>query len=115
MTLHFWTLLWLTTYPMQDAAQPRLWSAEEVVFIRRPQPEFPARANSSRGEVATTCVVTDRGTFRSCRIEAETPSESGFGRAALVAMQRGTQIEMSAGGPVEGDHVRSVIRFRDGN
>lgn len=114
MTLALMMMLVLAAGPTQDAAEPRLWDAQEITFLRRPQPEFPTRANSNRGEASVICVVTAAGTFRSCQIETETPAGSGFGRAAVVAMQRGARIEMKSDGPAEGERVRGVLRFWNG-
>ena len=104
----------LMSDPAQEPATPRLWTAGEVTFLARPQPEFPTLARSGRGEAWLTCTVTARGTFRSCQIESESPQGNGFGRAAVVSMQRGARIEMGEGGPAEGDRLRASILFWNG-
>ena len=114
MTLALMMMAVLATGASQDAPSPRLWNGDEVTFLRRPQPEFPTQATSSRGEASVICVVRANGTFRSCQIETETPSGDGFGRAAIVAMQRGARIEMKPDGPAEGERVRGVLRFWNG-
>ncbi|WP_324797437.1 hypothetical protein [Brevundimonas sp.] len=100
--------------PPQEAAAPRLWTGDEVTFLARPQPEFPTRARSSRGEARLICTVTARGAFSDCQIETETPKGNGFGSAAMAAMHRGARIEMSADGPTEGDRVDVSIAFSNG-
>ena len=85
-----------------------------AAYLSRPQPEFPVGARSSRGEASVVCVVTARGTFRSCLVETESPSGNGFGRAAVASMQRGARIKMGSDGPVEGDRMRATLRFWNG-
>ena len=101
-------------YPALQAADPRLWSGDEVTYLVRPMPEFPARARSNRGEAWVVCTVNADGRFRSCEIESETPRGNGFGRAAVAAMHRGARIDVSADGPAEGDRVRANIGFWNG-
>jgi len=114
MTLALLMMAVLATGASQDATSPRLWNSDEVTFLRRPQPEFPTRASSSRGEASVICVVKANGTFGSCQIETETPSGDGFGQAAIVAMQRGARIQINPYGPSEGERVRGVLRFWNG-
>lgn len=107
-------LLAMASGPAQQATDRLVWSGDEVTYLARPMPEFPARARSSRGEAWVVCTVKADGTFTSCEIESETPRGNGFGRAAVASMQRGARIEVSAGGPSDGDRVRANIGFWNG-
>ncbi len=114
MILHLLMLLGPALEQGQATAEPQIWNLDQVTYLSRPQPEFPDGARYSRGEASVICVVTARGTFRSCLVETETPSGNGFGRAAVASMQRGARIEMGSDGPVEGDRMRATLRFWNG-
>jgi hypothetical protein len=100
--------------PAQQPTEPKIWSSEEVAFASRPRPEFPQSARVNNGAVELICTVTARGAFSRCQIESETPPGNGFGREAVIAMQRGARIEMAENGPAEGDRVRATLRFSNG-
>ena len=114
MFAYLMVLVALMNDPAQQAAAPRVWAGDEVTFLTRPQPEFPTGARSNRGEVGLICTVKAGGTFSNCLIESETPRGNGFGRAAILAVQRASRIEMREDGPLEGDRVRASIRFWNG-
>lgn len=86
----------------------------DIVWIRRPIPEFPERAVQARvwaGDVRVRCSLTRAGRFADCQVIEETPAQAGFGPAALSAM-RSARFEPAAAGPQPGDAYEATLRFQ---
>ncbi len=89
--------------PTVEAVPPR-----PVLWVRRPAPEYPARATANRvtrGRVVLRCDIDETGVTSGCELESETPPGQHFGPAALAAMRR-AQAE-----PVARHGVEVVLGF----
>lgn len=88
--------------------------AGPVRWALRPTPYYPdndAAVRARAGRVELTCIVAEDFGLRNCRVEAESPANSGFGASALRAA---AQARLDAAGeeaPVPGTVVSFPIAF----
>lgn len=83
-------------------------SASEVrdlVWINSPHASWTggfvpdlARRMNQRGEATVRCMATQAGALANCWVEKETPTDFGFGEAALLLLQHARMQPVSAGG-----------------
>jgi periplasmic protein TonB len=72
-----------------------------------------ARRHGVEGVALVSCQVTEKGELADCAVLLETPSNEGFGEAALKLMRLfAMRPATSAGTPVGGSAVTLPIQFR---
>jgi protein TonB len=107
----------------EDTAGPTEKPAGEEItqpdWVRRPSAEdveryYPERAQrmNIEGRASISCTVDARGTLNSCSVSAETPSDAGFGDAALRMSKLFKMRPMTKdGSPSDGGKITIPIAF----
>jgi len=99
---------------------PRASVITQPDWVRRPSGEdleryYPERAQRMEveGRASISCTVDARGTLQNCSVASETPSDAGFGDAALRMSKLFKMRPMTKdGSPVDGGKIVIPIAFR---
>ncbi|CAN7378953.1 energy transducer TonB [Phenylobacterium sp. LjRoot219] len=99
---------------------PRASVITQPDWVRRPSAEdleryYPERAQrmNVEGRASISCTVDARGTLQSCSVANESPSDAGFGEAALRMSRLFKMRPMTKdGSPVDGGKIVIPIAFR---
>ena len=89
-------------------------------WLRKPTPEdvsryYPERAQrlNVEGRATISCTVSAQGTLTSCSVTEETPSDQGFGDAAMrMSKLFKMKPQTKDGSPVSGGTVRIPLVFK---
>jgi periplasmic protein TonB len=99
---------------------PRASVITQPDWVRRPSAEdleryYPERAQrmNVEGRASISCTVDARGTLQNCSVANESPSDAGFGEAALRMSRLFKMRPMTKdGSPVDGGKIVIPIAFR---
>lgn len=101
--------------PTAGTARARRDAVANPEWSRAPNPEFPQRAENlgiRTGFVQVECEGHPNGGLYDCIVLSETPTEAGFGQAALSAARRAMLSPRTAAAVADGAPVRYSVPFR---
>lgn len=100
--------------PLEDPRDDLLPQIEEgglpagVTWSRPPRPSFPRSAYAS-GYAVVSCLMTAEGRLDDCVLEAQQPSDSAFGRAAMRATD---DARLTSPNEAPGQFTPRIVAFR---
>lgn len=91
-------------------ATPQNWT-QGFGYVRPPKPShWPSSARGDTGSAKLRCLVGNSGVLENCTILSETPTNEGFGQAAVRAFI-GSQLRLVENGPAVGDTIEPTMKF----